>query len=180
MSPRKIVQKSPDGLKRAIFCLLPFLIIFLHSCSPARIAISPDVVQKYNLQEEDLRGLLFFSGNTIRITREVDQNFRLLISDNKLVRRGGKTYEVITIRKGSPGILGSVHGDSIMVSFSRHDHILFVPCSMSNNYTTALKAEKGMLRAGNQYYTCSGSMKLTIDSDTYRKFSLPRYFAQEW
>lgn len=162
-----------------IWIYLVFILLLLSSCSVSRMTFTPGIVHQYRLQDEDLRGLLFYTGNTITIRKEVDGNFRPLSSTSKLIHRKGKTYEVITIRKGTPGVLSIKQGDSLLISFSNRKNILFIPDRMERIYTTAARPDNGSLLIGDQWYTCSRELQLAIAHDTYEKFSSPRFMAME-
>lgn len=155
--------------------VIPSFILLLGSCSASRMTFTPDIVREFRLQNDDLMGLLFYTNSTIKIRKEVDGHFRQLISTSKLVKRGGKTYEVITISKGTPGILSIRQGDSLLISFADNKKMLFIPDRKEKTYTSNRGTTQGQVQIGDQWYTSPREPQLSIGHKTYEKFSLPRY-----
>lgn len=175
---RKLPGTVQCNSKRGIIYLLLLGTFIITSCNASRMAFSPDIIEKYALEEEDLEGLLFYTGNNINLMREVDSEFRQLISNQKLVKRKGRTYEIIKIPKGTVGILSLAAGDSLKVSFARQKDILFVPHGGLNRYISATSDRKGHLMFGNEPFICKRPVNLAIQKASYKKFGLPRYFAE--
>jgi len=123
--------------------ILPFmLIILLNSCAP-RSYFTYNLKQKLQSNDISISKIQFYVDQGLELKREMSKT-EASVNSGKLKIEGGKTINIIILKKNTPGACTKVDGDTLFISFE-------------NGQNKELK-----------FVTLNGSVK-----DPYALFSLP-------
>ena len=97
------------------------------------IKFTPNFLKEHNLSGDSLKALQYYSGNAVTLYRLVNPADERVAS-GKLVTTSGGTYDVVVIKRGTPGILTRVSESdgavsSIWISFEPNCSVRFVASS---------------------------------------------------
>jgi len=152
------------------------LAILLTSCASKKIPFSSDIQAKYNLPEEKLKKVQFYTSETIILYKSKSDG-DLTVRDGKILMLDTKDCERVVIKKGTPCILESVNSPSqFIVSFEFGEGKLLAFGSQGEGFFS-LEAKDwkdgvGTLKyAGKSYVVEGGGTYLLVKAKKLNKLS---------
>jgi len=155
-------------MKTTYFTLTIALGIFLQSCAP-KVPFTGEIRKKYQLTSDELRQLQFYVSHDIILTRTSEEAKTKTTEDGQLKIVGGKAYDEVFIKAGTPGVIEKVIDQNrIGVSFENGKYIVFGDPENSGRNYTMLAAEwknnRGVLMYGEQeYYANRGASNIFLN-----------------
>lgn len=139
------------------------------ACSP-KIPFTQAIREKYQLTDDELRQLQFYTSHDIVLTHAEKGEKTKTTEDGKLKITTGQEYDQVLIKKGTPGVVEKVvDSKRIAISFETENDKFIVfgdPYDNKGNYTLlAPKWEnnRAMLNYGSEeYYAGQGASNIYI------------------
>ena len=104
-------------------CLV-ILSVFAVGCSSTRVPITYDMIRRYALTAEELKGLQYYVSEEITLRRELESGDRE-VTGYRLKTRAGKLIEEIVVKRSTPGIAVASSEHSIAISFEEGHSLTF-------------------------------------------------------
>jgi hypothetical protein len=140
------------------------LIIF-SACSTPKSYFTADIKNTLQQNSIPLEKLQFYIDKDVELRRELSSNDRTKVTSGKVILENGKYVNIISLKKGTPGICTSTNGDAVDIAFEsgNNKNIGFaLPLGANSNSAYSLTAEKWM-----NNYNSAEVGKITYDGQVY-------------
>ena len=148
--------------------------ILVASCTSQKVPFTSELRKKYNLSDEQLKKVQFYTSSDIVLTK-TETGDEASINNGRVLLVNKNNSETIIIKKNTPCILVYVlEENKFLFSFEYLDNrVLLFGNSEGGCYSLMAKDWKlkhGVIRYANQTYTTSnGDVYLTIKSNTLKQ-----------
>lgn len=150
--------------KLFISFLLCLSLHFISTGCASHIAFTQELREEYNLTDDELKNLQFYTSDKIVLERELISADREVSSSHILVTKQGKQIDQVIIKKGTPGITISSTPSTLDISFEEGSFLLF-SCGLDQKGEYEIYVTNR--RMGNGELTFEDQVYLAIDRSTY-------------
>jgi hypothetical protein len=88
------------------------------------VPFTQEIRSQHNLTDDDLQHLQFYVSNEVTLRREIESRGRI-ISGGQLEVTSGKLVEEVVIQEHTPGVVVTVGGDALAISFEEGSALTF-------------------------------------------------------
>jgi len=101
--------------KLVLFVLVPFI---LASCSSSKTYFTSDIRARVEASHQPLDKIQFYADRDIVLRRDIDKA-EAMVASGKVKIENGHYVNIITLKKGTPGVCVMAKGNAICISFEQ-------------------------------------------------------------